>query len=427
MKIKMLLPLILVMTWAVPLTYGQTQLQFDGGFVTIDDGGLAYLRNTGNLAIIDENGGGSGNFRIFIYSTTGALQQIVALSNAGLPAGDSYLDNNMADLPNGNLLLMTTLGNVFEVSPVTGAIVPGGYGGFNVLAALGPDAETAGFAHNSATNNLWVVDDQGNPFDTITEMSPTGQVVSGPFFAIPSNLNGDAEGITFSPDLQSIFVEDGDTGNLVEITPTGQLIQTLSVTALSQGSGLPVDLDCMATDFTGGRIFITNRGANNGNVMVFTSTEVTLNIAAESFNTLRGILIGGGIADVGASDNSYLKYNPGITLNPTEPPVWVEFSATLPSAAISSLSVTLEASANTIGLQQRLEMFNFANGQYEIVDTRMATTTDSVVTVQLTGNVSRFVSSGGVIRARSGWRVAGPVSLFPWTICIDQVSWTAVQ
>lgn len=262
--------MFLTLLWLPSGLKSQTDLQFDGGFTTINDGGIAYLTNSGNLAIITQQGGGGGGpTRLDVYTPTGIFLQIVPLSTAGLQAGEDFLDDGLAGLPNGNVIVLTTLGNVHEINSTTGLIVPGGYGGFNVLAALGAGAETSGFGHNPLTNNLWVINDNGNPFDTLTEFSDTGAIVSGPFFALPGNLNGDAEAVSFVPDMQTMFVAEDDTNSLIEITTIGALVQTLDLATLTLGSGLFVDPDGIATDFAGGRVFVSNKGDNNGNVMVF--------------------------------------------------------------------------------------------------------------------------------------------------------------
>jgi hypothetical protein len=148
-------------------------------------------------------------------------------------------------------------------------------------------------------------------------------------------------------------------------------------------------------------------------------------VTADSFSTFRGFLLEGTLEDSFASDDQYLKFNPGITLFPTEPPVWLIFNGTLPSDSPATLSAKLEARANTVGLNQTIQAFNWNSGQYELVDSRNASVNnDSVATVDLTNGIGSYVEQGtGAVRLRIGWRATGPVFLFPWTICIDQVVW----
>jgi hypothetical protein len=152
-------------------------------------------------------------------------------------------------------------------------------------------------------------------------------------------------------------------------------------------------------------------------------------IAPDAFTVFRGFYQSGDLSDVRESDDSYLKFNPGITMFPTEPPVWIAFEGTLPFDNPQDLSVTLEASVNTVGISQTIEMFNWNSQQYELVDTHSASfNSDSVVTVDLTGNVTDYVEVGtGTVKSRVGWKKSGLIILFPWTVCIDQVVWSVAN
>ena len=188
----------------------------------------------------------------------------------------------------------------------------------------------------------------------------------------------------------------------------------------NQGAGALNQIDVLPS----GEIWVTAGSA--GFIWSSGIPELASEIASDSFNVLRGFFVSGTLADTFDSDDSYLKFKPGITLNNSEPPVWLEFEGTLPSDAPTSLSVTLEAQANTLGLTQTIDMFNWNSGQYESVDSRAATfNTDSVATVNLTASISDYVQSGtGTVKTRMGWRATGPVLLYPWTVSIDQVIWS---
>ena len=153
-----------------------------------------------------------------------------------------------------------------------------------------------------------------------------------------------------------------------------------------------------------------------------TSQVVTV---ADSFNRLRGDLVSGDIAEAQESDDSYLKYNPGFTLNSDEPPVWLEFDGTLPLDSPDSLAVSLECSADTPGITQTLEAYDWTTDSYSVTgEVASSFNTDTVQTEDISNDVSIFVESGtGAIRTRIGWKKTGFTILFPWTICVDQVAW----
>jgi hypothetical protein len=166
----------------------------------------------------------------------------------------------------------------------------------------------------------------------------------------------------------------------------------------------------------------------HGRGIFLTQVAVPQEVVADDFNVVRGLHIGGVLADSFQSDDSYLRFLPGVTLLDTEPPVWVEFTATLSAKEIALLSFQLEASANSVGLQQTIEFFNYVTNAYEQLNVSSATLADSTIIVNATGDVSRFVEQvTGRVKVRLGWKANGPVLLFPWTISIDRTVWIFSQ
>lgn len=139
----------------------------------------------------------------------------------------------------------------------------------------------------------------------------------------------------------------------------------------------------------------------------------------------RGVLVSGGLTETIQSDDSTLAVNPGFTLNPTEPPVWVIHDSGLPLADPVGLEVSIEAQVNTFGLTQTIEAFNWTTGAFEELDSRAGSfNVDSVATINL-DVVDNVDPATGEIRVRTGWQATGFVLLFPWQASIDQVQWQA--
>jgi subtilisin family serine protease len=168
-----------------------------------------------------------------------------------------------------------------------------------------------------------------------------------------------------------------------------------------------------------------NYGA--GRVDVYDAVVMALSMLetrADSMTVFRGVQIAGSLSDTFQSDNSYVKFQPGITLNPSEPPVWLIFDATLPDDSPSSLTVTLESKVNTVNLQQRVEMFNWNTNSYVLVNAQNVGLSDGVVNIDVSSGIANYVQAGtGAVRTRVGYRTTGVISLFPWTVCIDQIVW----
>jgi hypothetical protein len=319
-----------------------------------------------------------------------------------------------------------------------------------------PFGRGATVMHQVLDDELWVANLRGQPVAHITKIafSPgiTGTFNFGVvevnlgytdleplFLDLPSSGNNPSGPMTsfFSDPDYSVNVTASGTGQWSELIFTGSFdydssLGNLLIEIIVQGDiDNPLIVSRTEGSAEGSRTFESDFGDSvlndTATRMQFTFTGGN-RIVPDEFMVARGIQIAGDLSDVQESDDSYLKFNPGITLNSTEPPVWIVFDGTLPTDSPASLEVTLEAQANTSGLTQTIEMFDYISGQYDQVDAQAATNNDSIATVDLTADISDYVESGtGAVKTRVGWRATGPVALYPLTICIDQVVWTVTQ
>jgi hypothetical protein len=152
-------------------------------------------------------------------------------------------------------------------------------------------------------------------------------------------------------------------------------------------------------------------------------------IVPDSFTALRGFFLGGDLSSLAQSDNNYLKYRPGITLFDTEPPIWIEFETTTTFPAPNGIQLQLESRADTANILQTIELYSFQDEEYTVIDSQLTSLgSDATATIDLTGELLDFVEQGtGKIRARVGWDSNGIIFLFPWTICVDMVSWDVAE
>lgn len=202
------------------------------------------------------------------------------------------------------------------------------------------------------------------------------------------------------------FFQSFDIASVIE--PTNQMRVRFTASDLGTGS-------------------IVEAGVDGVKIEIFDCGTESELVSPASFSTVRGILIGGDATDVAASDDSYLKHNPGFTLNSSESPVWLEFNANLSSDEPVDLEALFETSANTPGLTQTVEVRNWTTNQFELVDSGDASfNSDAVISIDLTSGVSDYVEDGSAaLQVRVGFRQTGFTLLFPWTTCIDQVQWSA--
>lgn len=152
-------------------------------------------------------------------------------------------------------------------------------------------------------------------------------------------------------------------------------------------------------------------------------------VPADSLTVFRGQLVGGTLADAADSDNVYMLFRPGITLNTSEAPLWLIFNGTLPSDNPNTLDLVMESQAGTPGLTATLEVWNWNTSAYDVVDVSPTSfNSDAVVTVDLTSGISNYVQSGtGAVRTRAGWRLTGLALVYPWIVSLDQIVWNVNQ
>lgn len=138
-----------------------------------------------------------------------------------------------------------------------------------------------------------------------------------------------------------------------------------------------------------------------------------IEITPDSFAVTRGSYISGDIPELVASDNLDLV----IRRSNTDIQSRTEFTAKTTSSILNptSMDFTLESAVFARSkVNQSIDMFDFTLGQWEEVD--MATASrfiDSTVTVELTGDLSRFVDqSNGCVEARVRYRSLSPRQQF---------------
>jgi len=155
-------------------------------------------------------------------------------------------------------------------------------------------------------------------------------------------------------------------------------------------------------------------------------------IELDSFSVELGAVDQGGLEELHASDDQYLVMSPQFLMNRYQNIFTVD--ATAPTETPSSFEFGLEAKVvNFVGtVDQKIDLFNFDTGQYETIDDRPATATDSVVAVTPGGDLSRFIEAGtSAMRARISYQNSLPfwvtqtLNLFlPFRTSVDHVVWT---
>jgi hypothetical protein len=151
------------------------------------------------------------------------------------------------------------------------------------------------------------------------------------------------------------------------------------------------------------------------------------NVPPESFEVTRGVLSGGGIDDLLAGDDAYVRVEARRPTEVAAASAEIVVSGTLPVDAPAELWFTLEAATSGDPVRQRIELFNFETQSWERLDERDAPTADTTVNVRVTDDPGRFVEDGsGAVRARIGYHDRG-VTFPAWGGRYDQTIWRIVR
>lgn len=159
------------------------------------------------------------------------------------------------------------------------------------------------------------------------------------------------------------------------------------------------------------------------------SVQANLNVGGALINpsshtVISGIVAGGSLANVNASDDVYYSFRPGVVFSTAQNPIYVEFRATSPSSTPNSLSFSVESAATSASLQQTIEMFDFVANQWVLADTDTLSTSDVTYSAAAPGTPANFVAVGtNAVAVRVGVKPTGPIFAYPWTYRIDLAGW----
>ena len=170
-----------------------------------------------------------------------------------------------------------------------------------------------------------------------------------------------------------------------------------------------------------------------GDIFRIDSVSISEPVFPVSFAVDLGSVNSGGQPELLDSDDQYLVVDPQFMLNRYQLIFTVD--ATSPTDTPSALEFTIEAKSLDLVetmVTQNIELFNYATGQFETVDTRVSSSTDNIVTVTASGDPTRFVqSTTNSMQARISYQNSLPFWVFdtqnlylPFRASADHIFWT---
>lgn len=165
-------------------------------------------------------------------------------------------------------------------------------------------------------------------------------------------------------------------------------------------------------------------GANAPNVGMAIIKQHALALQFTTFTMDIGDLVSGTAGDLVDSDDQYVTMKTGGIFNfaRTDPQIRARMELNSPQDRLATFTLKFEASCTLGGSAlQRVEMFNFGTGQWEVIDERAATTTDTPWELTVSTNASRFVQDDtGLMRLRANWFVSNGPRI--WNARIDRAT-----
>ncbi len=400
-----------------PLAIQNTQTQFGDsnlGMIDVANGSEAdgiYAKNDGTYLYVFLTGNLESNFNkleLFIDCQTGGHNRLLG----GYPDVDFHALDRMSDEGTGNGLRFDT---GFDADYWFGMTCGGGtfalYANFSEVKKV-VDGGVGYYLGqgNAATDGTVTGGNNPNDVRCTINNSNTAGVVAGTDF-----VAGGGAGVTTGVEWRIPLVQIGN--------PTG----AIKICTFINGGGHDFLSNQVLEGMGGGSNLGEPRAVDFS--IVPNNQYVTLGggsstVAPTSFTVFRGVQESGNLASLAASDDNYLVVRNGVTALRTESPVTVIVDATSPTQTASALTSKVENHVSITGLTQRIDLFDFVAGSYELEDTRTATTTDSVVTVN-GASPNRFIQTGTkAIRSRVRVRADGPIFTSTWRSFLDQTIWT---
>ena len=275
--------------------------------------------------------------------------------------------------------------------------------------------------------NSLTIDGQERRRAFVEKRGPGGGLLWASLYELPGANLGRLRPFKFSPDgmiygLCSISRPDLPFSTAVlRVDHLGQIVVVDEVNTADSPVLRAVDIDSYGSIYAAGS---RREQPNLEDYLTVKLSGPARNIAPSSFNLFRGALVSGTVQDLHESDDARLVFKAGPVLQRSEPPTQIIVSGTAHNAFPGSLKLRIEGGPSAPGFARTVQCFNFKTGTFETVATGGVPQGDSILELDLSGDLARFVSPGSLeVRTKIVF-TPGPSVPRTWNVGVDQVRWT---
>lgn len=282
---------------------------------------------------------------------------------------------------------------------VDNGVLPGRWVSRIVIERGNPNNVTVAFL-GYEPNNVWRTTDGGSTWTEITGTPP---------FKLPS---APCAALAQSPQNPNWLYVGTDVG----LFSSSDLGQTWS--AVTTGPGVVACDEITWRNDTTMILATHGRGVWMANV-----SQSEEPVSPASYLVRKGVRQAGNLHELIWSDDRRLDVQARAPFLVSDPSVQVEVSAQAPISSCSQLQFLVEGSTSATNTLARIELFDYQASAWVALDERAATQTDSVTSVLVTSNPSRFIESGPrTMKARVSIFDRGAPFL-AWQGRTDQMLW----
>lgn len=159
---------------------------------------------------------------------------------------------------------------------------------------------------------------------------------------------------------------------------------------------------------------------------VYTNRIYDSRLWPTAYTVVRGNGLSGGLESLQKPDGDALVVRRGIIANVQEAPVNVVCSTQSIFSPPSAAELYFRTQVSTPNLEQRLEVFDLLDQQWDLVDARPAPTAPSVTRAAILDPGRYFTPAVGTIQYRVTYKAVGPTASSAWAASIDQALVLAV-